>query len=311
MLGLLRKSPVVPESTYLSKRRMLALQVRANPKDCLWFCEDKFEFFTRCVKSGLATPRVFGVLCREPFDAGAVPVVSSPAAVEALFATEGPREFMLKPVAGAHGYGVTGFKFDGKQFLNSAGERVSVEDLFAHTAHWGYRKWLLQDRVFPHPELVKLSGTRSIQTARVVTCLDPNGKVQIAIAWLRIIVGKHLCDNFNFGTSGNVIATIDLETGKLKHAMGVGQSQTRLGDCTHHPVTGQPFEGFRVPLVDQIRDLTLRAGEAFKPLRTIGWDVAITDSGAMLIEGNPRWDPLPTRQDLGEVAAYLRARPGA
>ena len=41
-----------------------------------------------------------------------------------------------------------------------------------------------------------------------------------------------------------------------------------------------------------------RAARAFAPLRTIGWDVAITPDGPSLIEGNVTWDPLPTKRDL-------------
>ncbi len=56
----------------------------------------------------------------------------------------------------------------------------------------------------------------------------------------------------------------------------------------------------------EVQDLVRRAALAFAPLRTIGWDVAISDAGPSLIEGNVLWDPLPTRQDLRTVVASLQ-----
>jgi hypothetical protein len=71
-------------------------------------------------------------------------------------------------------------------------------------------------------------------------------------------------------------------------------------------MTGASFAEFRVPFIEDVRDLVTRAALAFTPLRTIGWDVAITDAGPSLIEGNVTWDPLPTRQDLRRIAESLQ-----
>jgi hypothetical protein len=51
------------------------------------------------------------------------------------------------------------------------------------------------------------------------------------------------------------------------------------------------FRGFAIPLWAEACALVERAALAFLPLRTIGWDVAVTPRGALLIEGNVTWDP--------------------
>ncbi len=305
MLGLLESCPVVPD-TYVSKRQMLALQRRANPPDSARLCEDKIVFYKKCVENGLATPRVFAAVGLTPFETYGLPMVDSPDALRNLFEKEGPSDFVIKPVAGAHGQGVTGFKFDGRGcFTDGAGKRTSPEDIFAHISQWDFQKWFLQQRIFPHPDLVRLSGSQSLQTSRVVTCLDRDEPF-VAIAYLRIIGGKEVWDNFNFGTSGNLLATIDVSSGRLLYVFGPIPLGTGITTHAHHPVTGVRFDSLTVPFMPEICELTMRAGRVFKPLRTVGWDVAITSTGAMLIEGNPWWDPLPTQQNMRAIAASLQ-----
>jgi hypothetical protein len=61
--------------------------------------------------------------------------------------------------------------------------------------------------------------------------------------------------------------------------------------------------GFTIPNGQQMFEMVQHAAVCFAPLRTIGWDVAITPDGFALVEGNVTWDPLPTREDLAAIAA--------
>jgi hypothetical protein len=56
-----------------------------------------------------------------------------------------------------------------------------------------------------------------------------------------------------------------------------------------HPVTGAPTVGVQLPEWDAVLALVSRAAEAFAPLRAVGWDVAITDGGVVLLEANAWW----------------------
>jgi Sugar-transfer associated ATP-grasp len=212
---------------------------------------------------------------------------------------------VLKPVHGVHGQGVRVLRFADGEFHTMEGTRRSVDALLAELAPSPYRNWLLQDRLHPHPHLVELSGSTFLQTARVITVLGQDGTVTIPAAWLRIIGGSLIFDNFNFGASGNLVGTIDLPTGRLDHVLAPGPPGRGMVDASRHPVTGMAFQGFALPFAREMQDTVERAAIAFAPLRTIGWDVAITPDGPSLIEGNVTWDPLPTKRDLRQFLPSL------
>lgn len=306
MLGLLDPSSLVREPMFVSKENLLSIQSRINPRSCFPYTEDKLVFFQRCVDKVLATPRVFAAFCPGRVLPNAVPVITGSSELLALMAGGAPRDFVFKPAPGVHGRGVLLLRFEGSTFSTPDGSLYDADALLAHAKRSVYADWLFQERLSPHRDLVELSGTQYLQTARVVSYLDPTGDVRIPFAWLRIVAGNTVFDNFNFGASGNLVGTIDVATGRLKHVLSAASDGLGLIELACHPRTGRPFAGFSVPYMPEIRDLVTRAAHAFAPLRTVGWDVAITDDGPSLVEGNVTWDPLPTRDDLLSVARSLK-----
>jgi hypothetical protein len=305
MLGLLRDGGPVDERRFISKERMLAAQLRANPRDRFPLTEDKLVFYRHCREHGLATPAVRAALCWSACDAGDVPVVRDAAALSEALAPFAPCDLVLKPVDGVHGHGVQILHLGNGVFESPEGRRRTAEALVADLGGSEYRNWLIQDRLHPHPDLAALSGSRYLQTARVVSLVERDGRVTLPAAWLRIIGGQGIFDNFNFGASGNLVGTLDLDAARIAHVFAPGPSGAGIVEIARHPRTGIAFAAFAVPYAAEIRELVERAARAFAPLRTIGWDVAITDSGPSLIEGNVTWDPLPTTGDLRRVAAAL------
>jgi hypothetical protein len=242
----------------------------------------------------------------EPCRAGGVPVAQDAPQLALLLSGCDPWDLVFKPVAGVHGHGVQLLRLDLGEFISADGARYTADDLAGLAARSEYRSWLLQDRLYPHRALVALSGSQFLQTARVVSCVDRNGRVRIPIAWLRIITGAGVFDNFNFGESGNLVATLELPSGRIDHVLAPGQPGRGIVETGCHPGTGAVFADFTLPFAKEVHELVVRAARAFAPLRTIGWDVAITDTGPSLIEGNVTWDPLPTKRNLRIIADSLQ-----
>jgi len=53
-----------------------------------------------------------------------------------------------------------------------------------------------------------------------------------------------------------------------------------------HPVTKTVFEGFTIPFFAEAKELVLKVASFMPVLHLVGWDMAIGESGPVLIEGN-------------------------
>lgn len=117
-----------------------------------------------------------------------------------------------------------------------------------------------------HPE--------SVNTIRVLTL---RGKLCAAV--VRVGVGGSFVDN---ACSGGVFASLNCETGIVDtHGADFLDHRFML-----HPTTGVPFPGFQIPKWDEVLALIGQAVKRVPNAIIVGWDVAITDEGPLLIEGN-------------------------
>ena len=58
-----------------------------------------------------------------------------------------------------------------------------------------------------------------------------------------------------------------------------------------HPDSGVRFRDFLVPQWPMLREAAKHAAAAFPEFRTVGWDVALTPDGPVILEGNWHYDP--------------------
>jgi hypothetical protein len=118
-----------------------------------------------------------------------------------------------------------------------------------------------------------------------------------------------LTDNYAGGRTGTMMAVIDAGTGVITELWVPRPGGLGADRVERHPRTGEAVVGCAVPLWDETVALGVRATRAFAPLRTIGWDVAVTAGGPLLVEGNARWDPLPHRSSGDLIRRMRGSRP--
>ena len=91
---------------------------------------------------------------------------------------------------------------------------------------------------------------------------------------------------------------IDMRTGRLKKEGYSSLSDYGVKILESHPITGTVFENLEIPFFERAKSLTLDAARLVPGLRIVGWDVAIGESGPVLIEGNSDYGI--TGNDLSE-----------
>jgi hypothetical protein len=162
---------------------------------------------------------------------------------------------------------------------------------------------LVEEYVVQHPDLMRISPS-GLNTVRIITQLNAQDQVDIIGARLRITINSTV-DNM---AAGNMAAPINIQTGKLD-GPGVYSDITKE-DENYHPVTKIPIVGFQVPFWKEAVMLVTAAALKNKNNRSIGWDIAVTDKGPELIEGNHNWCKLlwqlPVKKGLKPVLeSYL------
>lgn len=149
-----------------------------------------------------------------------------------------------------------------------------------------------------HKQLNALSPS-GLNTIRIITQLSTEDEVDIIGTRLRITVNSAV-DNL---AAGNIAAPIDPDSG-IVTGPGIYSDITKE-DKEKHPVTGVSIVGFKIPFWKETLAMVKEAALLHKENRSIGWDVAITDEGPELIEGNHDWCKLlwqlPVKRGLKPV----------
>jgi putative polysaccharide biosynthesis protein len=206
--------------------------------------------------------------------------------------------FVFKPVEGIQGHRIlvftgpavepeqgeavtlSGERYDARALAEFARETSLLQE---HNPGSNPVPFLLEQRLVPHLRLKEFIGP-TLCSVRVQTIISREGRPRILAAVFKLQPGTVGVDQLVHGAVG---CWVDLDSGRL------GRGRTRSGreDTSVIPGTDRPFTGFELPDWPEVKDLALRAAAAFPWARAIGWDIAITDNGPVLIEGNERWSP--------------------
>ncbi len=120
-------------------------------------------------------------------------------------------------------------------------------------------------------------------TIRVVTLAWPKSHHTILCAFVKLPVGGMIVDNFG---AGGLIASVDIETGQLGRTFF---EAVERGTVSNHPDTGARIEGLELRGWREALALARLAHTTLPTLRVVGWDIGITDHGAVIVEANPYW----------------------
>jgi len=165
---------------------------------------------------------------------------------------------------------------------------------------------LLEELVVNHADLMKFSE-RSLNTARIVTTQTEAG-VKIICAFLKFNIEDGITDNLG---TGGCACPINIETGKLYRGMTNKRDLINIFlPC--HP-KGFSFIGKQIPFWSETVELVRSAMLALRDTYFVAWDVAVTEDGPIVIEGNnfpdyhmQRISCIPIGEDVNAAYRYAR-----
>lgn len=112
---------------------------------------------------------------------------------------------------------------------------------------------------------------------------DDTGTRAFRAIW-KVITGRNVTDNYDLGEAGNLLAAIEFDTGRIERVVrGFGVRQEQL---SRHPDTGEALLGAILPDWRAALDMVTRAGRLFPMVPFQHWDIALTDSGPVVLEVN-------------------------
>lgn len=177
------------------------------------------------------------------------------------------------------------------------GKPFDFSNVFSHRG-----EFIVQETICNHESLATVYP-KSLNTARLITVWNKQtDRPELFTQFMRIGANGNSVDNwavggllFSLSAKGEIGAW-----GWFKDKKYGGTKVDR------HPETSVRFEGLKVPDYDKALALALRAHECLPQVKSIGWDMAFTPDGPVIIEGNDNWEIAPSQIVNGGLAVVAR-----
>ena len=138
-------------------------------------------------------------------------------------------------------------------------------------------QYIIEEAIKQHPVMNRLNPN-SVNTLRMVTLLK-DGQPKYLYTILRAGQGNAVVDNAG---SGGVYTFVDKD-GVCRFPL---YDEKKGLTMDKHPTTQMEIVGFKIPMFQEAVDYVMKAALVEPRLGYIGWDVAITEDGPTLVEGN-------------------------
>lgn len=137
--------------------------------------------------------------------------------------------------------------------------------------------YIVEEYITQHETLAKLNPG-AVSIIRFYSVSSPAGNYVFAP-----VLTTAITRSVSNGCQDALTAMIDIRTGEV---ITDAVDQNQLVEYAAHPVTGVQFKGFQIPYWQECLELMRKALPLADRIANIGWDVAITQTGPLLIEAN-------------------------
>ncbi len=275
--------------SFLEKQQFLGLSGQEKIKKFLindrWriLADDKFIFDTLLRSQGFPLAKILATYKYKPNKrACSIPSLNTTDDLTSFLRNGVDYPFFGKPIAGKHGSGCIGVNALDRAThqMTLANEQTVTTDQFIEKLQHYPDGYMFQERMRPHRVIRDVCGDR-IAGVRIVVLMESQGPQIHRVTW-KIPTGKRMTDNFSQGRSGNLVATINIEDGRVGRVIdGQGADQQHL---EHHPDTGKQIQGLTLPCWREVKEICLEAARLLPGFRLQSWDIAICEEGPVLQE---------------------------
>ena len=272
-------APLADRLSFITWADRRPLEAYFNPKADAVRVRSKIQGDDLFRQHGLPTPARLGVWCPDGTHSDAADAIRTRDELMSVLSRASGGVVFKRDFGGSGKFVLVFTAADMNGLQHASGEHWPIDRLLESIS--AVPPWLVQSRVTAHPELAALAGCDYAATLRLVTCRRESGRVFLLPATLKLPSTASGVDNFG---AGNVAIAVS-DDGVL------GRGALRLDGppIDRHPATGALFEGVTVPQWAAAVEM-VRRGHALVPtLRSLGWDVAITPDGPVIIEANTWW----------------------
>ena len=174
--------------------------------------------------------------------------------------------FIVKPLSNYSGRGI--------QIYNTEDGSFSAENLID-----SYPGGFVAEELIKQDAQLSRLHPKSVNTLRINT-VNYGDSIEVKWPCLRIGLGDSIVDNAG---AGGVFGAVDVSTGVISDA-----SDEFHRTYTQHPDSGIPLIGFQVPRWQEACEMAKKLAGLIPGCHFVGWDLALTDKGWVMVEGNHR-----------------------
>lgn len=237
-------------------------------------CEDKMLFYSICKGLNINQPQILFSTKEKQLLTEYQDVIDIEQAYNTIIESNAEK-FFCKPTFGVGGNGIKIFNKIGNTYINN--KENSILDI-EYIRYLSTQDYIIQKGLIQHAIINEIYPS-SINTFRIVTEYENNFNVKILFALFRMGSNGMEIDNASLG---GLYTQIDILTGKFnKYAVTNEQKE-----FTFHPDTNFRFEGHYITAWNEILEFTKSVALKFRDIKYVGWDIAYTIDGPVLIEAN-------------------------
>ena len=202
----------------------------------------------------------------------------------------GVRRFICKPNGGSQGRNI-------RVYENWSDDRKLFDEIAMIGPGYILEQWIEQ-----HPTISAIYPN-AVNCLRLITVYK-DGKANILAGGLTLGVDSQIAN----GSQKSIICPVDFETGVLNQP----GADPHGGIYEKHPTTGAQILGVQIPFWNEIKAMLDKAAALVPEVGYVGWDIAITLTGPIIIEGNTtpgyRYYQLPVhkKDGVGNLPRYQK-----